>query len=209
MLFLFFSFSISVFTPDHSVSLSVQVPWYEVPIFDQIFCFFCDHSMFLAQSYLETTLQEFSNLNDEETQLKNAKSLIGPELESLLKAQLDLFYSPRIEMYRELARQFGGSSLPYIITVGKKLDFVFPDGIPHFERSEIDIQSFDFQFGKSPEIIIYVNLQNEKASKVVSQLISDQQEFILRPIGQTKRFGVNLRGFGIEMRPFKYSMEYG
>jgi UDP-glucose:glycoprotein glucosyltransferase len=38
---------------------------------------------------------------------------------------------------------------------------------------------------------------------------SSETPFVLRTLGQIDQFHVNLRGFGVEVRPLKYSLEHG
>jgi len=79
---------------------------------------------------------------------------------------------------------------------------------PFYSRDNVNLYPFDLIFGAS-KTILYANLQEKEASKYVLSLLTNGMEFVLRPTGKTDHFGVDLRGFGIEMRPFKYSMEYG
>jgi UDP-glucose:glycoprotein glucosyltransferase len=45
-------------------------------------------------------------------------------------------------------------------------------------------------------------------AEVVLSLVNEGIPFVLRPLAQNSDYGFELSGFGIEMRPFKYSMEY-
>jgi UDP-glucose:glycoprotein glucosyltransferase len=202
-------FSESTFRPDHAISLGVVAPWFGVPLFDQILCFLADMSREATKQFLRATLLSFDHINNESFLWSTAEFLY-PSSTPLLHAFVDVgFYLPRIEMFREAARSMSGSDYsPFIVvSSGSKPDLPLPFDF-EFHSHNSTLFDFDLSFGNST-LYIYANLQNETAVRGVQSLMEAGTRFVLRPISRTSQFGIPLRGFGIEMRPFKYSMEYG
>lgn len=212
-MFLFLSlFASCTFRPDHAVSLGVIAPWYGVPLFEQILFFLSDYSDFTTTNFLTAVLQ--NGYADNETHIwSTVQSLLPSSMYSLLKSEVELgYYLPRAEMYRETARNFCGSKL-------QDLFFVLKDNstesekqfekysIPQLPGTTLPFD-FDLVFNEGSSFV-YANLHNSTSAQVVLNLINDEVPFILRPIAQTDQYGIPIRGFGIEMRPFRYSMEYG
>jgi UDP-glucose:glycoprotein glucosyltransferase len=213
MFFLFlpslFPISQSTFRPDHAVSLGVVAPWCGVPLFDQVLAFLTDSSVTAARQFVRVCLSSFAQINSEPFILATAKRL-HPSAHAMLEAKVELgFYLPRIEMFREIARSMSGSNPSALIVVSKggRPELPIED---EYEFHDQNSTSFDFDlaFGNS-KVYVYADLQNRKAAAIVLKLIESGVQFVLRPISKTDGFGIPLRGFGIEMRPFKYSMEYG
>jgi UDP-glucose:glycoprotein glucosyltransferase len=186
------------------VSLGVVAPWYEVPIFEQFLFVIADYSEVSALSFLGSVLS--ANQTDNQSfLLASVKSFLPQDDMGLMRAQIELgFYLPRAEMYRETARSIDGTHYRDVFSVGAPVH----DSIPHL-RSDFSRYDFDISVGRPSSSIVYANLHNVTVATLILSLIRDQVDFVLRPLGQTDKFGVNLRGFGIEMRPFRYSMEYG
>ncbi|OHT03366.1 glycosyl transferase [Tritrichomonas foetus] len=208
MFFLFLASVISTFRPDHGVSLSVVAPWYGVPLFEQLLFYISDFSLSSAQAFLQETLVSSGNLENSEYLWDKAQSVLTPDAIPLMKAQVEVgYFLPRAEMFREIAREFGGSNYPDLMVTGSLDNFSFtPDLL--FPSNYSSYYEYDIVFGSSTNYI-YANLHNETVAKIVLSLLQSETPFILRPTSKTEKFGINLRGFGIEMRPFKYSMEYG
>ena len=187
------------------MSLSVVAPWYEVPLFEQLYFFMVDYSESLSLLFLKGALSEHK-IDDSEYLWAQVKSLLPEDAFNLLKGHVDLgFYVPRAEAYRETARTYDGSNYRRLFAVGSD---------PHlsecpFLGSEVHKFEFDIAFNGVSNVYVYADLHDRKIGDFVLKLLEDGFAFVLRPLGQTEKFGINLRGFGIEMRPFKYSMEYG
>jgi UDP-glucose:glycoprotein glucosyltransferase len=187
--------------------MSTVAPWDQTPLFEQMLFFFTDVSSKFATKFLTTVLENHEKRNDEQFLWATAYSILPENHHSYLKSQIEIgFFNPRGEAYREMARSKGGSNYDDIIVIGKEVETQHK---VHFLPSEkIEIQPFELQFGV-PESIVYANLSSKSAAAFVLELIEGNKQFSLRPTTAGGQFGINLRGFGIEMRPFKYSMEYG
>lgn len=213
MLFIFLSLALCTFRPDHAVSLGVVAPWHGVPLFEQVLFYLSDYSDFISTTFLQSVLQ--SNQIDNETFIwENAKPFLSNEFYSLLQKEITLgYYLPRAEMYRETARTFCGSNLQDIFWISKDgstgdiEESLNKYNIPKLPGSTIEFD-FDISFN-SGSVYVYANLHNQQVAQKILTMIQDEFSFVLRPIAQTEKFGIPLRGFGIEMRPFRYSMEYG
>lgn len=209
MLAFLFTFCLSTFRPDHAVSLSVVAPWYEVPLFEQLLFYIADYSISSASTFLQEILKSTDYIENSSYLWEIAESSVPPNAFPLMKAQIDNgFFLPRAEMYRETARQIGGSSYTDLFVTGCdnltfKPDYSYPATLSsHYMH--------DILFGPNQtKCYIYANLHNSTVAKILLSMIQSEQSFVLRPTSKTSKFGINLRGFGIEMRPFKYSMEYG
>jgi len=208
MLAIFFTFIISTFRPDHAVSLKVVAPWDSTPVFEQILFFCSENDYYSAETLLKTVLSNHNQINDTDYIWKLVSDMVAPNKLSQLKAQIEVgFYAPRGEMYREMAKSFGGSNIGNLIIVGREIDGL-ESKIPFFKRESVDKLEFDFCFGDS-ERYVYANLHDLETARFVLDMIEKNISFILRPTSHSSGFSPNLRGFGIELRPFKYSMEYG
>ena len=214
---LFFSLILSclaTFRPDHEVVMSVVAPWDETPIFEQILFFLTDLSTSMARDFLQKVLSQHDQINNNTFLFEEAYKILPSIHHQYLRSQIEIgFFQPRGEMYRELARNKGGSNYPDIIVIGKELPYeseteISKNEFHYLASDDLDIEPFELQFG-IPKSIVYANFNSSKAGKFVLNLIENNVEFSLRPTTRTGKFGINLRGFGIEMRPFKYSMEYG
>ncbi|KAK8863947.1 hypothetical protein M9Y10_011641 [Tritrichomonas musculus] len=213
MFLLLLSLVTSTFRPDHAVSLGVVAPWYGVPLFEQVLFYLSDYSDFISTTFLSSILK--ANQADNETYIwENAKSFLPTELFSLLQKEINLgYYLPRAEMYRETARTFCGSKIQDIFWIPKddtpdNSDDVFKQfNIPKLPGSTIEFD-FDITFN-SGSSFVYANLHNQEVAQKILSMIQNEISFVLRPIAQTDKYGIPIRGFGIEMRPFRYSMEYG
>ncbi|KAH0788595.1 glycosyl transferase [Histomonas meleagridis] len=199
---IFLSLVSSTFRPDHAVSLGAVAPWYGVPIFEQVLSYFSDFSQDSAKLFLKEILE--ANAIDNDTYiLEKSQSILPSDEFALLQGKIEIgYYLPRTELYRETARSICGSSYPDLFGIGKELLDI------QISSQQVEFYEFDLVFGE-PHTAVYANLHNSTVSKIILDLIKSDTSFVLRPIGRTNEFGVPLRGFGIEMRPFKYSMEYG
>ena len=212
LLFFLFSPIFSTFRPDHSVSLSVLAPWDEVPLFDQLLYFICDFSIHSGRDFVIKVLDNFEKINDADFLWTTAKSIITTDSIPLMEAQVDTgFFLPRAEMNREIAREIGGSNYPDLILTGSIEafdndfipDLVYPSNFSHHHMNDIIFG------GNLACNYLYANLQNKTVADIILKLVKSEKVFVLRPTSKTSNFGIKLKGFGIEMRPFKYSMEYG
>ena len=211
MFFFFLYFSFSTFRPDHEVVMDVVAPWESTPLFEQILFYFTDLSNNFATQFLTTVLDNFDKRDDEQFVWNTALQILPEKHHNYLKSQIELgFFNPRGETYREMARSKGGSNYPDLIVIGKKIASTVCEDYHFLESNEIEVHPFELQFGV-PESIVYANLSSRRACDFVLDLVKRKVQFSLRPTttNGNSKFGVNLRGFGIEMRPFKYSMEYG
>lgn len=210
MLVLLITRTLSIFRPDHAVSLEVVAPWFGVPVFDQIFFFLQDYSQSISKTYLQAILKNYNKINDEEFLWDQLRSILTSKYHPLIKAQLDSgYYTPRAEMYREMARSMGGSNYKdLLICSEEKINIPISFPYDFYVRNTSELFEFDFTNGKG-KMIVYANLQNQMIADFVLDLLDKNEDFILRPTSQTSDTSFNLHGFGIEMRPFKYSMEYG
>ncbi|EAY22903.1 hypothetical protein TVAG_076500 [Trichomonas vaginalis G3] len=206
--FVLFSLVSSTFRPDHEVVMSTVAPWDESPLFDHVLFFMTDFSKEFATSFLKEIILNHDQINNETYIWNTAYKILPSYHHAYLKSQIELgFYTLRGEMYREMARTKGGSNFPDLIVIGKKLD-TKEISCHYLPSDEIDVQPFELQYGV-PQSIVYANILNKEVANFVLNLIETNIPFSLRPTSKTGKFGVHLRGFGVEMRPFKYSMEYG
>jgi UDP-glucose:glycoprotein glucosyltransferase len=90
-----------------------------------------------------------------------------------------------------------------VFTVGDPLS------IPAHFPSAASPCDFDLAINGGSASYVYADLHNAAAAQTVLALLSSGAGFVLHPFAQTDTFGIDLRGYGVEMRPFKYSMEYG
>ncbi|OHT10700.1 glycosyl transferase [Tritrichomonas foetus] len=206
--FYLLSLALSTFRPDHAVSLGVVAPWYGVPLLEQVLFFLSDYSEFTATTFLTTVLSD-NKADDTDFIWATAKSLIPEDSYTLLKSEIELgYYLPRAEMYRETARTFCGSSLLDLFALSSEnAQLDFNSDIPVLPGNTISFD-FDLSINKGTNFV-YANMHNASVAKIILDMLKSDKSFILRPIGQTDKFGIPMRGYGIEMRPFKYSMEYG
>jgi UDP-glucose:glycoprotein glucosyltransferase len=193
----------SAFRRDHAVSLDVVAPWYDVPLFEQLLFFMSDYSDGVAATFLNSVLLQ-KQINNETHLWTTVQSYLPSDYAGLLRSQIDVrFYLPRAELYRETARTYDGSRYAPLFSVGDPI----PD-VPH-RSGRSNRYEFDLELNGKSLSFVYADLHNETVAEIILKLISDGTKFTLRPLAQTAKFGVNLPGFGIEVRPFKYSMEYG
>lgn len=205
LLFGLLSLCTSTFRPDHAVSLSVVAQWYGVPVLEQILFFLTDYSELSSSLYLKEILTNFDKIENEKYLMEQVHNYIPQDSFNLLKAQIEVgFFLPRAELYRETARNIMGSLYPDLFTAGEPNEFNVP-----YLHSDTEKFSFDLSFSGAENVFIYANLHNKTVAKFVLDLIENEVPFVLRPTAHTSKFGTPLRGFGIEMRPFRYSMEYG
>ncbi|EAX96240.1 hypothetical protein TVAG_022230 [Trichomonas vaginalis G3] len=206
--FLLFSLATSTFRPDHEVVMSVVAPWDETPLFEHILFFMTDFSSEMATQFLRDIVKNHDQLNNETFIWETAFRILPKFHHAFLKSQISIgFYTPRGEMYREMARTKGGSNYNDLMIIGEKLN-TFGILCHYLPSDDLDVQPFELQYG-IPQSIVYANIYNKEVAEYVIKLIDENIPFSFRPTSKTGKFGVNLRGFGIEMRPFKYSMEYG
>jgi hypothetical protein len=57
--------------------------------------------------------------------------------------------------------------------------------------------------------VFCANFHNGTSADTIHDLISSETPFVLRTLGQTDQSRVNLRGFDVEMCPFKYPLGHG
>ena len=203
--FLFLVLTSSTFRPDHAVSLSVKAPWNDTPLFEQILFYLNDFSSQNAKKFLKVVLKNFNEINNSDYLYSQAKELLSPEDFRWMRSEIEVgAYLPRGESFRRMARQISGSNLSDLFVVGKCLKV---GSYTCYDREEVRQFTFDVANGL-PKSIVYANLHSQNAANIVLDLYDKNSQFILRPISSGK-YGINIRGFGIEMRPFKYSMEYG
>ena len=203
LLFFLFSLIRPTFRPDHGISLNVLAPWYGVPLFEQVLFYLSDYSESTAISFI-TQVVSASKTDDDNFIMEAARKLIPDDTFLILKSEVNLgYFLPRAEMYRETARTFCGSNLLDLFSVGEK-------SFPNIQQLPGRTIPFEFDLTiNNGNSFVYANLHNSTVADIILKMIRDHEEFTLRPIGQTEQFGIPLRGYGIEMRPFKYSMEYG
>lgn len=200
--------SLSAFRSDHAVVVNVVSPWRKVPLFDQFLCHFAERSSDQAIRFLLAVLPHKRKLRDDATFLWEEARKIGHN--KLLRAEIDVgFYIPRIQMLREIAADHGGSDYANIIVVGKKrpkFDFDFE----FHEQTADNNRPFDFDIvvGNEGGPVVYADLYQKETSRAILSLIEKKTNFVLRPTSRAKGNGDSLRGFGIEMRPYKNNMIY-
>jgi UDP-glucose:glycoprotein glucosyltransferase len=189
--------------------MSTVAPWDETPLFEQILFFFTDLSTSMATDFLSNVLSNHDKITDEKFIWDTALSILPSVHHNYLKGQIEIgFFQPRGEMYREMAKSKGGSNYQDVIIIGEKINTDGLNSVHYLPSDNLEIEPFELQFG-TPKSIVYANLRSKEAGDFVLKLIQEKAQFSLRPTSKTGKFGINLRGFGIEMRPFKYSMEYG
>ncbi|OHT05934.1 hypothetical protein TRFO_26144 [Tritrichomonas foetus] len=184
MLFLLFlQFSFSIFRTDHALSISVVAPWGNVSLADQIFSFCVHYSQSIAKNFLLKATNFPENLLDENQIWKIARETIPSHLIPLLTANIDF----GAKLPASIFNGFSGSPSIYDNNLTFETDFV------NGER-------------KSDSKIFYLDII--KDAKKINQLLKNNENFILRTTPAQKGAKSFLHGFGVEIRPFKYSMEY-
>lgn len=205
MFFVFVFSCLAQFTVDNQIVIDTKAPWYKATMFDQYFVGISQISNKKAANFYLKVGQKQCYSNEKCIEEILNEILSANEI-NILKSQVKLDdLLPMIEFNREQARKLRGSNYDDMIIVGQKPDFNY-DCI-YFNDPNVAVLSADFQLG-SHKTVIYANLSNPNIFEFIQQLIINQKSFILRPTSQGE-FGVSLHGYGIELRPFKYSMEYG
>ena len=212
---LFFTFSLK--TNDSKVILDTKVPWYGSFLFDQIFTSLSDFSLKTAKQFY-LSIYESNSYKNEEIIIETLKNLVDDFTFSMIQSEIEVkSLLPRIEYFREKARSFGGSNYADLIFVGsQKPSFLQNnENYSFYQRENFIVNSYDFFSNGNrntvPDFIVYANLSNPETFTYIYKLLTNEdikECFIVRPTSQDVNFGVQLRGFGFELRPFKYSMEY-
>ena len=194
------------FSRDQALSFEVKAPWYGAPLFDQIVMFLGDRAPSQVAPFLKACSASPGNTNDQLFVWNELKKLIPIESLKLFKALLDVDYLlPRLEMFRESVRAAAGEDYPDVVVVGQQPSFAHPG--PFIDRRMGPTFTFDVKFGE-PKTLVYANMHNQEALEFVISLIEQKVDFYLRPTGRGDRI-VNLKGFGVEMRPYdKEDTEY-
>ncbi|KAH0792158.1 glycosyl transferase [Histomonas meleagridis] len=173
--------SISTFRDDQAVSLSIVAPWGNVSLFHQIYAFLVRYSAEYAKEFLMFGAQNIEKIDDEKLVWKSVEKIIPYWLKPILKTNIEV-----------------GSQVPRAIFNG--------DDIGSCKSSTFRIYETDLVQG-NPTTITCVNLRTD--SKKILNLLKSDKSYAIRLIPDKIDQKSNVRGYGIEMRPFKYSMEYG
>ena len=195
--FFLFCFSFSGFSQDKAVSLSVSAPWGEVRLVDQIFAFCKNYHSKMAKDFLTKVVENPEKAENEELLWEIVNKTIPNHLHQLLKA--DLNFGERIP-----ASIFNGfSDSPNIQNEFHlyKTDFI---NIPN-DADFNEVQKIKKNLKKND--VIYADII--KDAEKIHKMLKNDEVFVLRSTPPKIGNKSYLKGFGAQMRPFKYSMEYG
>ena len=184
-LFYFFIHAKSKFNNKHAVSLSITAPWSSGTQFSQIFAFCVRYSFDYGYKFLKKCVNNITEIDDKEFLYETAKGILSKDVFNILKANIDL-----------------GSLTPKAIFNGNDVE--------ECERiaNEHGMKLYETDLVKgNPRKINCVNVK--KDYKFISQLLEENKDYALRLVDDKKEEMSKVRGYGIELRPFKYSMEYG
>lgn len=204
-MFFFFSLSFCKFNLDHQIVIDTKVPWYESTTFDQYFVGLAENSNKKAAEFFKNVANKHCH-TDKTCMIQILNSILDKKSANTIISREELNdLLPIIEFNREQARSYRGSNFEDLFIVGSQPDFEY--NCIYFNNENITVLPTEFQLGNK-NTIVYANLSNPDTFNFVNNLIVNKKSFVLRPTSQGK-FGLDVRGYGIELRPFKYSMEYG
>ena len=228
---LFYIFSAIVrseFQKDRSYSVSVKSKYSDVQTLDHFLYFLSDFSLDTSNRFLSEVLQHSDRsqtINDIEflSSIISNLNLLSPSSLSILKSYIDInYYLPRCEMLRSLAHDIANDPVTLInddpgFFLASKNPIENIDNFQYFQTNFTQSFNYDLNLNeynsKRETLFIYADLTKEKSSNFVLQIINGQHStfnnynIILRPLSYSNKTA-NLRGYGVEMRPYKYLMEY-
>lgn len=200
------------FINDRSIKGSIIANWTETPLISEALAFFqdVDHSAFWDSIDALSNEAEIPSTID--SVLSFAKSFIDDELISLLNFSLSIrYYSPRIEYFRSFAHEKKKDF--FILCRNSIIDEIPSDIQKEFSSCDTQFQNYEPVFGNGNiSIAFYIDMTSNK-KKEWGQFLHDLQKyddaikFVVRPIGYSEDPMI-LSGYGVQMKPFKYSMEF-
>lgn len=227
-MFLFFIFHTIVhseFQKDRSYTVSVMSKYSNVQPVDNFLYFLSDFSYNNSNHFLTTILQHHDSsqsINDAEFLFSTISTLniISPSSLSLLRNYIDLnYFLPRCEMFRSFAHDITAESINLI---NNDSGYFLASKNP-IEQADViqtnltEVFTYDLQLNEynnqRETIFIYADVTKSKSSEFIAKIITQENSYytnynlILRPISFTQA-PAKLRGFGVEMRPYQYLMEY-
>ncbi|OHT14069.1 hypothetical protein TRFO_15576 [Tritrichomonas foetus] len=214
MIFLFFFsfFGYSAFVDDRTISGSIIANWTETPYIAETLAFLEDVDHAIFWDMLDSLSTEKTIPSTLDSVLKYAETFVDDELLSLLNFSLQIrFYSPRIEFYRSLAPVKKDHFLlcrNSIIEINEDINEEITS--EKLEMCETDFQNYEATFGcGNSTIAFYVNIEKSGWNPIFQKLqkLEKNIKFVVRPIGFSDK-PMKMMGYGVQLRPFKYSMEF-
>lgn len=196
LLLIFLNFALSTFRDDHALSISFTAPWSPVRLVDQMLSFFIHYSNDVARDFLfNITSNGGERMNDTEYLWEAARNILPSQHFPILKANIDFGATIPRSIFN------GFYSHPYTkdinLTESNKYEAFQTDFISYGKSHDLD---------ESYKNIIYTDII--KDADRIHDLLKKEAPFVLRSTPVSTGNQSKVRGYGIELRPFKYSMEY-
>ena len=215
MCFVFLSLAWCEILKDRKLSISTEGSWSDTPLLSEAAAFIADASGEAYWAFIRG-LQKTEKLPTTTEEIrKYALDFLSDDLRALLDLSLKTrAYSPRIEMFREIARNYSKDTNRSFAVYAQKTCFSTEElktALATAERSRPIVYPFEPRKGRKRDtVIIYAPISDPSLFAFVDLIEKYEEEFsfVLRPIGQLSDAPVRFRGYGFELRPFNYSMTY-
>ena len=200
---------------DRKLSISIDSNWPATPLLAEAAAFIADANGEAYWGFLRG-LQKVDLLPTTIEQIQAySLSFLSEELRALLEVSLKTrAYSPRIEMFREIGRQFRKDmNLAFAVYANSVYESPadLEKALQSGARSRPVVFPFEPRRGSMRDtVILYCPMSNPALFSFLDLVDRYEEDFsfVLRPIGQLEE-GMKFRGYGFELRPFNYSMTYG
>lgn len=210
-----FTCALAKILKDRQLTITTEGSWTDTPLLAEAASFIADANGEAYWAFLRG-LNRIEKIPDTIESIGNyAISFLTDELKSLLDISLNTrAYSPRIDLFRQISKQYTSDMNIAFAVFGDKALFSLnelKDILDQGGKSRPVVYPFEPRWGTSRDtIIIYCPISEPILFEYLS-LLQEYEEyysFVLRPIGQPSDKLVKLRGYGFEARPFNYSMTY-
>lgn len=182
MYLLLLAHAVSKFRSDHAVTVSVVSKYNDVGLFEQVCVCVNRYLKEGAKQFLIRGLQEKVFLKGPDEIWELCQKFVDIDLLGQMKASVAV-----------------GGEIPRVLYHGTS---------ENSTRNAVEtIYETDFVFGDNPDFVLAADLIRD--CDEILQLLNNQVSFVLRLRPQTKVGKMQMRGYGVELKPFKYSMEYG
>lgn len=216
MIFVYFwLFSVSSLLKDRQINVTLDGSWPDTPILAEAAAFIADANGEAYWTFING-LQKVDKYPQTIEEIKDyALNFLSEELRALLElALLTRAYSPRIEMFREILRNYTKDMNRLAAFYVDKLYYTQEDlqnAMDEGRKSRPLVYSYEPRNGNLRDTVILYSPINDSSLFSWIQYLEDQEEsvsFVYRPIGEFTTTPVKFRGYGFEMRPFNYTMTY-
>ena len=211
----FFSFSISELLKDRIVNVSMEGLWKDTSLLAEAASFIADANGEAYWTFLRG-LEKLSKLPNTIEEIRSySLDFLSEELKALLELSLlTRAYSPRIEMFRQIASNFTKNPNQCFSIYSNSIftsTTELKNSILNYKKSRPSVYAFEPRKGHQRDTVVFYCPVYDKSIFEWFNFLESNEEFIsfvYRPIGIQKNEYVKLRGYGFEMRPFNYSMTY-